>query len=89
MEKQKLYELLQELHSELEQADAVDEKTGQLLESLKSDISKLVQEESSLEDGQEDLSQNLSQALSHFEEEHPRLSMAIQYVLDSLARMGF
>ena len=88
MEQQKLLALLEELHQELDRTETVDVKTGEVLASLKEDIGKLVREESSIEDGQEGLSRNLSEALDHFEEDHPKISMAIQYVLDSLARMG-
>ncbi len=88
MEQQKLLALLQELHQELEKTETVDEKTGEVLANLKDDIGKLVREEATIEEEQEGLSRNLSEALDHFEEEHPKISMAIQYVLDSLARMG-
>ncbi|ASQ90968.1 hypothetical protein CHL67_08600 [Prosthecochloris sp. GSB1] len=89
MEKQKLQELLEQLHRELERTDTVDEATGEVLADLKQDIGRLVREEVSFEEEKEGLSERLDGAIGHFEEDHPKLSMAIQHVLDSLARMGF
>jgi len=87
MEQQKLRELLETLHQELGQLGTVDEKTGEVLSTLNKDISKLVEggDEAAAE---ESLTERMSDAVGHFEEEHPRLSMMIQHVLDSLARMG-
>ena len=78
-----------QLHEELEQTETVDEGTGEVLSDLKKDISRLVQEEAAIEDEQEGLAERLNDAVGHFEEDHPKLSMVIQHVLDSLARMGF
>ena len=78
-----------QLHEELEQTETVDEGTGEVLSDLKKDISRLVQEEAAIEDEQEGLTERLNDAVGHFEEDHPKLSMVIQHVLDSLARMGF
>ncbi len=89
MEKQRLQELLVQLHEELEKTETVDERTGEVLADLKGDISRLVHEETVIEDEQEGLTERLGDAVGHFEEDHPKLSMVIQHVLDSLARMGF
>ncbi len=87
MEQQKLRELLETLHEELGQIGSVDEKTGEVLATLKEDISKLVDDGDEAA-SDESLTERMSEAVEHFEEEHPRLSMMIQHVLDSLARMG-
>ena len=87
MEQQKLRELLETLHEELGQLGSVDEKTGEVLATLKEDISKLVVDGDEAA-SDESLTERMSEAVEHFEEEHPRLSMMIQHVLDSLARMG-
>lgn len=88
MEQQKLRELLETLHQELGQLGTVDEKTGEVLATLNEDISKLVEGGKEAADNEESLTDRMSDAVGHFEEEHPRLSMMIQHVLDSLARMG-
>jgi|WetSurMetagenome_2_1015567.scaffolds.fasta_scaffold165376_2 hypothetical protein len=87
MEQQKLRELLETLHQELAEVGTVDEKTSEVLTTLKADISKLIEvgEEAA---GEESITERMSDAVGHFEEEHPQLSMMIQHVLDSLARMG-
>ena len=87
MEQQKLRELLETLHEELGQLGTVDEKTGEVLATLKEDISKLVEGGNDAVD-EESVTERLNDAVGHFEQEHPRLSMMIQHVLDSLARMG-
>lgn len=78
-----------QLHEELENTDAVDERTGEVLGELKEDISRLVQEETDIEEDHEGLTERLGDAVGHFEQDHPKLSIAIQHILDSLARMGF
>lgn len=89
MEKQKLQELLEDLHRELEQTQTVDESTSERLETLKEDIGRFVKNEAPLEECDEGFQESLKDAVSDFEVQHPKLSMAIQYVLDNLARMGF
>lgn len=84
MEQQQLRDLLETLHKELEQVGTVDEKTAESLTSLKNDIAKLVNEGGE----QEGIIDRMNEALGEFEEEHPKLSMMIQHVLDSLAQMG-
>ena len=89
MEQQKLRELLETLHKELEQVGSVDETTIEVLSNLKEDISKLVEENISTLHENESLIERMSEAVDHFEAGHPKLSMTIQHVLDSLANMGF
>jgi hypothetical protein len=88
MEQQQLRELLDTLHKELGQVGTVDEKTSEVLSTLRDDIAKLVSEGD--QDGieREGVVERMNEALGHFEEEHPKLSIMIQHVLDSLARMG-
>ncbi|HHE33003.1 MAG TPA: DUF4404 family protein [Chlorobaculum parvum] len=88
MEQQKLRELLETLHQELGQVGTVDEKTEEVLSSLRVDISKLVKDGTKACEEEESMTARMSDAVGHFEEDHPRLSMLIQHVLDSLARMG-
>ena len=89
MEQQKLRELLETLHQELEQVDSVDKTTVEVLTNLREDISKLVSEDAGAIHENESLVERMSEAVDHFEAGHPKLSMAIQHVLDSLANMGF
>jgi regulator of replication initiation timing len=89
MEQQKLRELLETLHKELEQVDSVDNNTVAVLTNLREDISKLVSDDVGAMHENESLMQRMSEAVDHFEAGHPKLSMTIQHVLDSLANMGF
>uniref|UniRef100_Q3AU63 Chromosome segregation ATPase n=1 Tax=Chlorobium chlorochromatii (strain CaD3) TaxID=340177 RepID=Q3AU63_CHLCH len=89
MEQQKLRELLQALHQELEQLQSVDESTTAVLTTLRNDTQRLLSnKEEPMEEEEGSLSERMQQALEHFEEKHPSLSISIQHVLDSLARMG-
>lgn len=89
MEQQKLREQLEALHRELEQVESIDAATADALGSLRDDIRKLVDNEAAEAIHEDDsLVERLSEAVSDFEEDHPKLSMTIQYVLDTLARMG-
>jgi hypothetical protein len=90
MEQQKLRELLETLHQELASVDSVDETTGGVLTTLREDIGKLVdRDHQSAIVTDEPLMERLNDAVNHFEAGHPRLSLAIQHLLDSLANMGF
>jgi hypothetical protein len=88
MEQQQLRDLLDTLHKELEQVGTVDEKTSEVLSTLRDDIAKLVSEGDREGEEREGVVERMNEALGHFEEEHPKLSIMIQHVLDSLARMG-
>ncbi|EAT59158.1 DUF4404 family protein [Chlorobium sp. BLA1] len=88
MEQQKLRDLLETLHRELEGVDSVDETTLNVLSNLREDIGKLVDENGSIRES-ESRADRMNEAIEHFEADHPKLSMTIQHVLDSLARMGF
>ncbi|MEI8186852.1 MAG: DUF4404 family protein [Chlorobiaceae bacterium] len=89
MEQQKLRELLETLHRELEKVDSVDTTTVAVLTNLREDISKLVSENAAAIHENESLMERMKEAVDHFEAGHPKLSMTIQHVLDSLANMGF
>ncbi|NTW81934.1 MAG: DUF4404 family protein [Chlorobiaceae bacterium] len=91
MEQQKLRELLESLHQELVHVDTVDESTEDVLSTLREDIRKLVDkdEHPAAINSDEPLIERLNEAVNHFEAGHPKLSLAIQHLLDSLANMGF
>jgi len=88
MEQQKLRELLETLHRELEQVDSIDETTEAVLSNLRDDMQKLLAEKAGTTHENESLVERLNEAVDHFEAGHPKLSMTIQHVLDSLANMG-
>ncbi|MEI8032134.1 MAG: DUF4404 family protein [Chlorobiaceae bacterium] len=89
MEQQKLREQLEALHKELEQVTSLDETTRAVLSSLREDIAKLGVDRPATAGEKESLVERLNEAVTHFEDGHSKLSMTIQHVLESLARMGF
>jgi len=89
MEQQKLRELLKTLHQELEQVDSVDETTEVVLSNLRADMQRLLDEKVGTIQEDTSLMERMNEALDHFESDHPKLSMTIQHLLESLAKMGF
>jgi len=89
MEQQKLRELLDTLHQELEQIDSIDENTEVVLSNLRTDMQRLLDEKGGTADEDESLMKRMNEALDHFEEGHPKLSLTLQLLLESLAKMGF
>jgi len=89
MEQQKLRELLKTLHQELEQVDSVDETTEVVLSNLRADMQRLLDEKVGTIQEDTSLMERMNEALDHFEADHPKLSMTIQHLLESLAKMGF
>ncbi|MEI6652213.1 MAG: DUF4404 family protein [Chlorobiaceae bacterium] len=90
MEQQKLRELLDTLHQELEQVESIDETTEVVLSNLRADMQRLLDEKAgSTIHEDESLVERMNDALDHFETDHPKLSLTIQHILDSLAKMGF
>jgi hypothetical protein len=89
MEQQKLRELLESLHQELEHVDSLDESTSRVLCDLKEDLGRLAGQEGAAGICRDEpLMERMNNAVDHFEADHPKLSMALQHVLDSLAKMG-
>ncbi|MEI7748217.1 MAG: DUF4404 family protein [Chlorobiaceae bacterium] len=89
MEQQKLRELLDTLHQELEQVESIDETTEVVLSNLRADMQRLLAEKAGTLHEDESLVERMNEALDHFETDHPKLSLTIQHILDSLAKMGF
>ena len=89
MEQQKLRELLDTLHRELEQVESIDETTEVVLSNLRADMQRLLAEKAYTLHEDESLVERMNEALDHFETDHPKLSLTIQHILDSLAKMGF
>jgi len=89
MEQQKLRELLNTLHQELELVESLDETTEVVLSNLRADMQRLLDEKVPSLKEDAPLMERMNVALDHFETDHPKLSMTIQHLLESLAKMGF
>jgi Domain of unknown function (DUF4404) len=81
--------LLEKLESEIEQAKPTDEKGRELLRHLKEDI-RTYRERSGDDQGQPEDSfiENLNDAVEHFEITHPRLTMMLSQILNTLSNAG-
>ncbi|MFY9555158.1 MAG: DUF4404 family protein [Blastocatellia bacterium] len=89
MDKEQLRIRLEQLHSELQGIDSVDENERQLLQKLTSDIRKLVEaKDSSEEHGYSLLGEGLKEGIERFEASHPRATMLMGQLIDALAKMG-
>jgi len=75
-----LRELLEQLHAELERTPGVDAESRAILEHLKRDIQTVLDGASAAP-----LNQRAQNALEHFEESHPRLTLALKQLIDHLA----
>jgi hypothetical protein len=90
MNDDELRQLLEELHTKIENTDSVDEKGSELLSHVNADIHSLLQRtgherslrESSLHSG------SWEDSIRHFEVTHPNLTAAISHLLDILNNAG-
>ena len=82
-----LSKLLEQLHVELDNTEAMDEKGRELLRALNADIQELLDRS---ERGQADdsLLERLQDVVDHFEVTHPRLTSALSQILTSLSNAG-
>ena len=89
MNRQDLDEKLQQLHSELQQIESVDEGERQILQQLMVDI-KMLLEDKGEEQGQryKQVGEGLRESIEKLEARHPRATMVMGQTIDMLANMG-
>lgn len=85
MPDQKLRELLQQLHDELERTKSVDEKGREMLRHLSADIQQFLDP---AQENPETLLERLQDAIDHFEVEHPAVTAALSQMLNTLSNAG-
>jgi hypothetical protein len=85
MTDEKLRDILEQLHSELERTDSVDDKGREILNHLSTDIQKFLDPD---EDDDESLLERLQDAIDHFEVEHPTITAALSQMLNTLSNAG-
>jgi len=89
MDKQELHSRLEHLHRELQQIESVDEGEQQLLQTLMSDIKKLIEAgEGDHHHVSDRLGEGLKEGVELFEASHPQATMLMGQVIDALAKMG-
>ena len=94
MDKTELQQTLAQVHTELADAQAVDQDTRALLTTLTNDIQRLLEKDeapptkpdSDTDDGP--LSKQVRGLVLQFESEHPKLTTALNQVADGLASLG-
>jgi predicted transcriptional regulator len=87
MDKQQLHNRLEQLHGELQQIESVDESEQQLLQTLMSDIKKLIEARDS-DHVSDRLGEGLKKGVELFEASHPQATMLMGQAIDALAKMG-
>ena len=85
MTDQKLRELLQQLHDELERTKSVDEKGREMLRQLNEDIQQFLDP---TRDNPTTLLGRLQDAIDHFEVEHPAITTALSHMMNALSNAG-
>ena len=83
-----LRQMLEELHAELQRADALDESARTLLQSVLSDIEDVLERAPAAGGRSGTITARLREAVSAFEVTHPALTEAVGRVADALAKMG-
>ncbi len=89
MDNQNIDKLLEQLHSEIERTERLDEKGRKLLRELSADIQELL-ERSEGGPGRPKSSfvQRLEDSIEHFEVTHPALTATLSELLTSLSNAG-
>lgn len=89
MDNKQLQERLEELHSELQQIDSVDEEERRILQKVIGDINKLMAAGDSDQPHVYDrLGEGLREGIERLEASHPRTTMLMGQVVDALAKIG-
>lgn len=89
MDRQHLHKRLQQLHSELQQVEVIDESERQTLEQLTADIQELLDKQEGHDLQQyERLGEGLKESLAKFEASHPTVTKLMGETIDMLAKMG-
>lgn len=91
MPKRRLAQSLEELHTELERSERVDEESAALLREMSVDIERLLERADDDEDDDspiEELNERITELAASFEADHPRLAATVRRVMASLSAMG-
>ena len=88
MREQHLRQMLEQLHTELQRADTIDDRSRELLRSVLGDIEELLDRKQERATQPESIIERLREAVRGFEKTHPTLTETIGGVADALARMG-
>lgn len=79
---------LQSLHTQLSSAGEIDEATRRMLETVTSDIQKLLENQSAASPSDGSVSESLRNTLIEFEVRHPHLGGLLERITNGLASIG-
>ena len=85
---EQLRQMLEQLHTELERADTIDDRSRELLRGVLGDIEDLLERKQKRGTPPESIVARLREAVRAFETTHPTLTDTIGRVADTLAGMG-
>jgi hypothetical protein len=88
MNDQDLREQLEKLQNELEQTEVTDEAGRQRLRHLQADIRTLLERSDEEKEADESMLERFQEAVEHFEETHPALTMTISQMMTILSNAG-
>jgi hypothetical protein len=88
MPEQHLREMLEQLHTELQGADTIDDRSRELLRGVLRDIEDLLERKQAQDTEPESIVEQLREAVRAFEGTHPKLTSAINRMADALAGIG-
>jgi len=88
MAREKLRRLIENLHEELGSTESLDDQSKVLLQQLIDDIDNIAAENSTSSDASEATANQVETAALKFESEHPKLSMILGEIMDSLGKLG-
>jgi hypothetical protein len=88
MREHHLRQMLEQLHTELQRTDTVDDRSRELLRSVLGDIEDLLERKQKPGTQPESIIERLREAVRTFETSHPKLTDAIGGVAYALAKMG-
>jgi hypothetical protein len=89
MDKQELRKLLDQLHSEIENAESIDDSDREQLRHLAGDIGDLLTRSSSRTvKAQPPLLERMEDSISYLEVTHPTLTQTLSKMLETLSNAG-
>jgi hypothetical protein len=88
MNNEQLRAQLEQLHAELQQADAIDPQQREMLRARANDIEQLLKREEIKPHHYTGLGERLSEDVAQLEASHPQITLLMGRVIDSLAYLG-
>jgi hypothetical protein len=88
MSNDELNERLRELHGELKSTEALAEEERRVLHSLASEIEEILVNRKQHPRQYGGLSERLKEGVAHLEANHPRATLLMRELIDSLAYLG-